>query len=72
MSEGVCRLSIQSGDDGRTMTFYVAKGLQLAGLLGMPLALYVGVSHEAGMLRELSLAMLAALVFYAGRLLEGR
>ena len=53
------------------MTFYVAKGLQLAGLLGMPLAIYVGVSHEAGMLRELSVAMLAALVFYAGRLLEG-
>ncbi len=54
------------------MTFYVAKGLQLGGLLGMPLALYMGLAHDAALLRELSLALLAALLFYTGRLLEGR
>ena len=54
------------------MTFYVAKGLQLAGLLGMPLALYAGFAQESGLLRELSLAVLAALMFYTGRMLEGR
>ena len=54
------------------MTFYVAKGLQVGGLLGMPIALYAGMTQESGMLRELSLALLAALLFYAGRLLEGR
>jgi len=54
------------------MSFYVAKGLQLAGLMGMPLALYAGVTQESGMMKELGLATVAALVFYAGRVLEGR
>jgi hypothetical protein len=54
------------------MTFYVAKGLQLGGLLGMPVALYAGMAQESGLTREIALALLAALVFYAGRLLEGR
>lgn len=54
------------------MTFYVAKGLQLAGLMGMPVALYAGVTQESGMMKELALATAAALVFYAGRMLEGR
>ena len=54
------------------MSFYVAKGLQLAGLMGMPIALYAGITQEAGMMRELGLATAAALVFYVGRLLETR
>jgi hypothetical protein len=54
------------------MSFYVAKGLQLAGLMGMPLALYAGVTQESGMMKELGLATVAALVFYVGRTLEGR
>jgi hypothetical protein len=54
------------------MSFYVAKGLQLAGLIGMPLALYAGVTQESGMLKELGLATVAAAVFYMGRMLEGR
>ena len=54
------------------MSFYVAKGLQLAGLIGMPLALYAGVTQESGMVRELVLAAVAVLLFYAGRSLEAR
>lgn len=54
------------------MVFYVAKALQLAGLIGMPMALYAGITHEAGMARELGLAALAVLMFYAGRSLEAR
>jgi hypothetical protein len=54
------------------MLFYVAKGLQLAGLLGMPVALYAGFTQEAGMVRELVLASFAVVVFYAGRVLETR
>lgn len=59
-------------DQRLRMSFYVAKGLQLAGLMGMPLALYAGVTQESGLMKELALATLAALVFYAGRTLEGR
>ena len=44
------------------MVFYVAKALQLAGLIGMPMALYAGITHEAGMARELGLAALAVLM----------
>jgi hypothetical protein len=54
------------------MVFYVAKGLQLAGLIGMPLALYAGITQESGMMRELGLATVAVLMFYAGRSLEAR
>ena len=54
------------------MTYYVAKGLQIAGLLGMPLALYAGASENGSMMRELGLATLGALTFYAGYLLESR
>jgi hypothetical protein len=54
------------------MAFYVAKGLQIAGLVGMPLALYVGFSQEGSMARELGLAALCAGTFYVGYLIESR
>lgn len=54
------------------MAFYVAKGLQVAGLVGMPVALYAGFSQDAGMMRELLLASVAVVMFYAGRMLETR
>ena len=52
------------------MFFYVAKGLQLAGLLGVAGALIIGFSVENAMLRELGWACGGIALFYAGRLLE--
>ena len=54
------------------MSFYIAKGLQLAGLLGMPLALYIGISQDDGIGRELGYAALGASIFYLGYLMERR
>ena len=51
------------------MGFYVAKGLQLAGLCGIGLALYVGINQEA-LSREIFLAALSAALFYTGRRIE--
>lgn len=51
------------------MAFYIAKGLQLAGLTGIGLALWVGVT-EADLGRELFIAALSSLCFYGGRRLE--
>ena len=54
------------------MVFYVAKGLQLAGLIGVGGALYVGLLRGDAMTKELGLAALGAAFFYAGRLIEAR
>ena len=54
------------------MAFYVAKGLQLAGLIGVGGALYVGLMQGDAMAKELGLAALGAAFFYAGRLIESR
>ena len=54
------------------MLFYVAKGLQLAGLVGGPAALYVGMTEADGMAREIGLAVLSMVLFYTGRLIETR
>lgn len=54
------------------MSFYVAKGLQLAGLVGVGVGLYVGLTQGDALMRELRLAAFGAAVFYAGRLIETR
>jgi hypothetical protein len=54
------------------MVFYVAKGLQLAGLIGVAGALYIGLMQGDAMVKELRLAALGAAFFYAGRLIETR
>jgi len=54
------------------MLFYVAKGLQLAGLLGAPAALWVGMTQSDAMAREIGLAAVSILLFYTGRLIEAR
>jgi len=54
------------------MVFYIAKGLQLAGLIGVAGALYVGLTQGDAMTKELGLAALGAAFFYAGRLIETR
>lgn len=50
------------------MAFYVGKGLQVAGLAGVGLALLRGLSGS--IVQELILAGLAMAVFYAGRWIE--
>ena len=54
------------------MLFYIAKGLQLAGLVGVGGALYVGLTEGDSMMRELRLAALWTACFYAGRFIESR
>jgi len=51
------------------VSFYVGKGLQLAGLAGIGLALYVGLTREA-MMQELLIATASAALFYMGRRIE--
>ena len=53
------------------MAFYIAKGLQVAGLLGVGVALYIGMTDAGGMAKELGGAALGIAIFYAGRLVEG-
>ena len=50
--------------------FYVAKGFQIAGLIGVGAALYVGVTRGDAMMREIGFAVLGMAFFYTGRLVE--
>lgn len=52
------------------MVFYVAKGLQVAGLVGVGVALYVGLIEGGAMMKEVGIAVTGAALFYAGRLIE--
>ncbi len=52
------------------MAFYIAKGLQLAGLIGVGGALFAGLTAGVSLTRELMLAGVGMGLFYAGRLLE--
>jgi len=57
------------------MAFYIGKGLQLAGLIGVGVSLLLGISDEGSgtaMMRELGGAALGFAVFWAGRLIEQR
>jgi len=54
------------------VVFYVAKGLQVAGLVGVGVALYVGLTEGDAMAKELGFAVLGMAFFYAGRMIEPR
>jgi hypothetical protein len=54
------------------MAFYFAKLLQLVGFAHVGYALFVGLTEPNAMSAELRLLMLGAVIFYLGRLLEGR
>ena len=58
------------------MAFYIGKGLQVAGLVGVGVALVFGITAEGGsgtaMMRELGGAALGFAVFWAGRMVEQR
>lgn len=52
------------------MRFYIAKGLQLAGLVGVGWALFAGIGGRATLGREVAMAAFGALMFYVGRSIE--
>ncbi len=54
------------------MAFYIAKGLEVAGLAGVAGGLFVGLTRHDAMMTELGFAALGAALFYAGRLIESR
>ena len=51
---------------------YLAKGLQLFGMLNLLVGLYIGLTDEHGMWTELYLLGIGSAVFFLGRLLERR
>ena len=51
---------------------YLAKGLQLFGMLNLMVGLYIGFTDEQGMWTELYLLGIGTFVFLLGRLLAGR
>ena len=52
--------------------FFLAKLVQAIGVLAVAYALYVGVTEEHGMARELQLLAIGMVIFYIGRFLESR
>ena len=52
------------------MMFYVAKGLQIAGLIGVGFALVVGLTNSDAIVQELVMAVVGMALFYTGRLIE--
>jgi hypothetical protein len=57
------------------VAFYVGKVLQVAGLIGVGLALAVGLANgeaHGAMMREIGGATFGLLIFWAGRMIESR
>lgn len=54
------------------MAFYVGKGLQIAGLLAVAGALYIGLTRADALFDEILAALAGAALFYSGRLVEGQ
>lgn len=54
------------------MTFYLAKILQALGIADVGYALFVGLTEEKSMSKELWLLGIGVVVFYLGRFLETR
>jgi hypothetical protein len=52
--------------------FFVAKALQAIGLVDVGAGLYLGLTMDRGMWKELELTLVGLVLFYAGRLLERR
>lgn len=52
--------------------FFVAKALQAIGVVDVGVGLYLGLTAEGGMWRELELTLVGLAFFYVGRLLERR
>ena len=50
---------------------YLAKALQLFGMLNLMVGLYIGLTDERGMWTELYLLGIGGAIFFLGRRLEG-
>ena len=55
---------------GDASVFYLAKLIQALGFADVSYALFVGLTEEHGMGRELKLMVVGAAIFYLGRFLE--
>jgi hypothetical protein len=57
------------------MVFYIGKALQVAGLVGVGVALFIGLTHgetSGAMTREIGGAAFGFMLFWAGRVIESR
>ena len=54
------------------MRFYLAKSLQMAGIIIVGIGLFQGVAEIAGLRFELEMLVAGTVVFTAGRLIESR
>lgn len=54
------------------MMFYAAKVIQAIGFADVGYALFVGLTQEHGMGREMTLMLVGLAVFYVGRFIEQR
>lgn len=52
--------------------YYLGRGLQVLGMANLGVALFVGLTEEHGMGPELLLLGIGAVLFMAGRFLQGR
>ena len=52
--------------------FFVAKTLQAFGVVDVGIGLYLGMTTENGLWRELEFTVVGLAIFYVGRLLERR
>jgi hypothetical protein len=52
--------------------FFLAKALQAIGVIDVGIGLYLGISGQASLYRELEFAVTGLAIFYVGRWLERR
>ena len=54
------------------MRFFVGKALQLIGICNVGFGLIYGLTNEGGLRFELRMLIIGSIVFFVGRLIEGR
>jgi hypothetical protein len=54
------------------MKYWLGKFLQVIGITEVGLSLFIGLTWENSMFKELSLMIIGLIIFYIGRLLETR
>lgn len=54
------------------MRFFLAKALQLIGICNVGFGLVYGLTEESGMQLELRMLIAGSVIFFIGRMIEGR
>jgi hypothetical protein len=54
------------------LRFFVGKALQLIGICNVGFGLIYGLTNEGGLRFELRMLIIGSIVFFVGRLIEGR